>query len=524
MSRRYSVYGVNGLFLLVLVLQSANFLVQDMPQYVRLILNEALLVLLPSLVYLRWAGLPFRETVRLRSPGWRTAVASFFVGAGLYPVSVISGSIIQTLLGYQFLDTGSLLPQTPLEGVLAILAYAVMAPLCEEVFARGIIQRTYEERFGPGRAILFAGGLFIVFHLSLLQGLTIIPLSLALGYVYWRSESLVASILTHFGANAMAALVVTSGVFWTKAPQVLLSPLNAGIGLVLAVAGLWVLRRNTSPSRRKLEQTQPRRFKHAWPLLVAGLFYLVLIGIEFTAGRSPERFQDPVIVGEAQLQQAVEWNYAVCNAADDPVGEMHCRLEPQGDTIVLYWDSIHQAYDVQVPGGRYMGSNVAKEKKVALQRDGGQPLHGEIIEEFDWGRSETRWSFDGQKFSVRHRSSEGPDETFELAFEQSDHSVVLESSSWPWVLSSLPFAPGYVGSAYHFTPYTWRQATQDNGPVLEKVLVTVNGPETLETPTGPMQTWNVTVDQSQKAWYAVDAPHILLKHDNAMETMVLLVH
>ena len=83
-----------------------------------------------------------------------------------------------------------------------------MAPLCEEVLARGVIQRAYES-FGPRRAILYVGGLFVIFHLSLLQGLGIIPLALALGYVYWRSQSLVASILAHFGANAMAALVLT---------------------------------------------------------------------------------------------------------------------------------------------------------------------------------------------------------------------------------------------------------------------------------------------------------------------------
>jgi membrane protease YdiL (CAAX protease family) len=513
--------------LIVLALQLLNFFLLSVPQYPRLILNEALFVLLPSLLYLRWAGLPFHETVRLRNPGWKVALASFFIGAGLYPISVVSGAVLNMLLGYNLAGTEALLPQNPSEGVLAIIAYAVMAPLCEEIFSRGIIQRAYEGRFSPGKAILLAGGLFIMFHLSLLQGLTIIPLSLALGYVYWRSSSLVASILTHFGANAMAALVVTSNVFWKDATSVLVSPLSVGIGLLLTGGGFWLLRNSTSAAPKKPNDVRSKGFKRAWPLLLAGLLYLIVIGYEFTTTRFPERFHDPVTVGATQLENATAWNYEMHNAADDPVAEVRCRLEPEGNTIVLHWESVHQAYDVQTPGGRYMGGNVTKEEELSFRRADGQPLQGTLIGEFDWGRTETEWSFDGEHFFIHHKSSQRPDEVFELALEDSSQSLVLESTSWPWVLRSLPFASGYVGTAYYFKPYTWRQATQDNGPVVERVLVTVTGPETLGTPTGTLQAWKVkvgcppAVGQAETAWYSVDAPHVLLKHHNGFETMVL---
>ena len=526
MSQRHSVYSVNILVLLVLVLQLLNFFLASVPQYPRMILNEFLLVLVPSLLYLRWADLPFRETLRLRRPGWQTAMSSFFIGVGLYPISIISGALFQMLLGYNLAGTEALLPQTPAEAVLAMIAYAVMAPLCEEIFARGIIQRAYEDRFGPGKAILFAGGLFIVFHLSLLQGLTIIPLSLALGYVYWRSSSLAASILTHFGANAMAALVVTSNVFWKDAPSVLISPLSAGIGLLLTIVGFWILKRSTSPDAAKPTEVRSKHLKHAWPLLLAGLLYLVVIGYEFATARFPEQFQDPVTLGAAQLENAAEWSYEIRNVANDPVAEVHCRLEPEGDTIILHWNSVHQAYDVQVPRGRYMGGNITKEEKVSFKRADGQPLQGTLIGEFDWGSSETQWEFDGRQFFIHYANSQWPDESFELALEGNSKSLVLESTSWPWILRSLPFASNYVGSAYYFKPYTWRQATQDNGPVLERVVVSVTGPETLGTSTGSLQAWKVTVGCPpqvglETAWYSVDAPHVLLQHHNGFETMVL---
>ena len=98
MSKRHSLYAVNILFLIVLLLQLLNFFVADMPQYPRMILNEALFVLLPSLLYLRWAGLPFKETVCLGNAGWQVNLASFLMGAGLYPISIVLAGIVQMIL------------------------------------------------------------------------------------------------------------------------------------------------------------------------------------------------------------------------------------------------------------------------------------------------------------------------------------------------------------------------------------------------------------------------------------------
>ena len=113
MSRRHSVFTVNLLFLIILLLQLLNFFLADIPQYVRLILNEAFFILLPSLLYLRWAGLPFKETMRLRNPEPRTAVGSFLIGAGFYPISVILGAIMQVLLKLPAAGAEDILPKTP---------------------------------------------------------------------------------------------------------------------------------------------------------------------------------------------------------------------------------------------------------------------------------------------------------------------------------------------------------------------------------------------------------------------------
>jgi|LSQX01.2.fsa_nt_gb membrane protease YdiL (CAAX protease family) len=521
MSQRHSIFGVNVLFLIVLVLQSANFFLFAIPQYLRLILNEAFFVLLPSLLYLRWAGLPWRQTLRLNNPGWRTALASLALGVGLYPASVMVGALIQTLLGYQLLDAEALLPQTPGEAVLAILAYAIMAPLCEEIFARGIIQRTYEHQFSPGRAMLFSGAMFIVFHLSLLQGLTIIPLTLALSYVYWRSRSLAASILTHLGANAMAALVVTSGVFWKQAPQILLSPFSAALGLLLAGAGLRALKKDTSPAKGRPESLNPKQFRQFWPLLAAAALYLVVMGLEFSTTRLSEGFHDPIQVGAAPWDRAVSWSHIIRNRLDDPIGEGTGHLQPEEEKIILSWSSEQKAYDIQTDGGRFLGSEHIKTIEATWRQKDGTPLQGTATFQFDHGSSETIWSFDGLTFLVHYREAAQPVQTFEVPLEEGVETLILEDSSWPWVLSSLPFAPGYRGSAYLFAPYTWRHETGDNGPLFEPVTVRVTGPESLETPAGSTPAWKVTINRGKTAWYTAEVPHTLLQYDNTIETVVL---
>ncbi len=519
MSQRPKIYHANILFLVVLCLQATNFLFWGMPQFVRMILNEALFVLLPALVYLKLARLPFRETVRLRRPGWTVAVASWLIGAGLYPLAAISTAVYQQLLGYHSFGAERLLPHTALEGVLAIIAYAVMAPLCEEVLARGIIQRAYEE-LGPRRAILLAGGLFIIFHLSLVQGLGIIPLALALGYVYRRSESLVASMLTHFGANALAALVVTSSVFWQGAQGVLLSTPALLSGLVLAAAGLWLLRRATHPAAPEPASAERAPLWRAWPLLLAGLLYAGVVSVEVVGARFPERHLPPVQVEAAPWSTPVEWQYEIRNIIDAPVGEAQCTLTPDEDAMALLCRSQHHAYDVDTGHGRFIGGEGEIVAEGRWRRADGMALGGKMEQTFQ-RRSRTAWTFDGRQFVVVEQEGDEPEKPFTLPLEAEKSPFILPARVWPWTLTALPFADDYTAAAYVFHPYTWRQATQDSGPQAQLVAIMVVGQEEIGTPAGTFTAWKVQVGDRETAWYTVDAPHILIQYCDGAETWVL---
>jgi hypothetical protein len=437
-------------------------------------------------------------------------------------LAAISTGVYQTLLGYRVFGSERLLPHTPLEAVLAIVAYAVMAPLCEEVLARGVIQRAYEG-LGPRRTILIAGELFIVFHLSLPQGLGIIPLALALGYVYWRSESLVASILTHFGANLLAALFLTSGFFWQDAGTVLLSMPALLIGISVAVVALWWLRRTTSPVAAEPLSAEKPRLRRVWPLLLAGLLYSAVIGVEFVGARFPERILAPLTVDAAPWDGPSVWRYEIHNIIDDPVGQAQCDLTPDADAIALHCHSEHRAYEIDTGHGRYIGGDDEMVLSARWRRADGMPLQGETQVQSSLGLYRRQWTFDGAQFSVIQQDPDEPEKRLELPFEPAGKTTpfMMAESAWPWVLSSLPFTEGYAAGAHLFRPYTWREATQDSGPQTQLLLLMVTGTEEVTTPAGTFTAWRVQVGEREIAWYAVDAPHILVQYFNGMETWLL---
>jgi membrane protease YdiL (CAAX protease family) len=85
------------------------------------------------------------------------------LGAGRFPLSAVSGGVLQQILGYTVFELpADAIPTTVGMGIHAIIAYAVMAPLCEEFLFRGVIQPVYQRPVGLF-AVFFVGLLFIVF-------------------------------------------------------------------------------------------------------------------------------------------------------------------------------------------------------------------------------------------------------------------------------------------------------------------------------------------------------------------------
>ncbi|OON70324.1 CPBP family intramembrane glutamic endopeptidase [Hymenobacter sp. CRA2] len=87
---------------------------------------------------------------------------------------------------------------------LALVVMCVGAPVLEEWLMRGLLLPGLTRNYGAGRAILQTSLLFGIIHLNPPQALSAFLLGLFLGWLYTRTQSLMACIAVH-AINNMAA-------------------------------------------------------------------------------------------------------------------------------------------------------------------------------------------------------------------------------------------------------------------------------------------------------------------------------
>jgi membrane protease YdiL (CAAX protease family) len=85
-----------------------------------------------------------------------------------------------------------------------LLAVAVVAPICEEIFFRGYVFTAVNRTRGWPLAFASSSVLFAVSHLNLQALLPILVIGIGLCFLYWRTTSLVPSIVAHMLNNAVA--------------------------------------------------------------------------------------------------------------------------------------------------------------------------------------------------------------------------------------------------------------------------------------------------------------------------------
>jgi membrane protease YdiL (CAAX protease family) len=524
---------INLLYLVALLLLISNALLAWMPQYVRLTFTQLVFVFLPAYLYLRLKRQPILERVRWRWPDWKLLVLSLLIGMTLYPLSAASAGVLQQLLGYVHLPVpDDVIPTSVLMGVLAVVAYAVLAPLCEEFLFRGVIQPAYE-RLGPKWAVFFVGFLFIAFHLSLLQGLSIILLALAIGFVNYRTRSLQAAILTHFGANVLAALVLTNDLFRTGAQAVLFSMPVLIASPVVALAALIALIRLTRGIPQPPATLEPDERTFAlttiWPLLIAGILFLLLIGLEFWIARSPDVVTDPLILQAAEWEGTRNWAYEIRNPADEVVGDGDCSLAREDSLINLDCTSVVIAYEVRIGNSFWSSAGGERIDQFTWHAADGSLVSGQTTMELADGnyRAEIRWTIDDGGIEVQANVAGEEESSFLVPWdetpgaENSDLPIVTDLAA-PWQLIALSLEPGEIGQTMRFNPYTWRPATEDTGPATARWLVRVAGRDEISTPAGAFDAWRVTFGQHHEVWVVDDTmPATPVRFFNGMETWSL---
>jgi len=512
MNKSLSIFSANLLFALTLVLVvTLGAAVQSASLAWGLIATEVFLIALPALLFLRSSGTPLRQGLRLSLPETGFPKTRFLreiwflalfvaLGAAMYFFGLLIDGIMAQLSGLPAVPIqDSLLPKTGFDMAVYFVALAVSAPLCEEILFRGAVQGAYERHKSPLTAILVTAVLFAFYHLRLTGLPALLPVALVLGYVVWRTGSLYAGMLIHFGNNGASAL---NNILYFSTGQGLpfLSLWSGLAGLALAVILLALITRiYPRPAAQPAPEPAPRRswLVAYWPLLPAAAVYLAVAGMTLAAALLPKAAPASQIqYGFPSVNSAVTSHYDIANQGGQAVGTLDCTLIPEGARIALTCKRAIRAYELQT-GSSYFKDGDHTDTLNATW-DGATMA----LESFDFERK----SSDGSAYRSALKDGmlvttfgvDGAQEAMELP-----QYAVIEFE-WAWQAALLKANSG----ASYSLPLVWMLSQgagstphAEAGPSVTDEVLRVGDDETLALPGGSVAARSLTLGR-QTAWYA----------------------
>jgi ABC-2 type transport system permease protein/sodium transport system permease protein len=167
-----------------------------------------------------WLGrVRLATALRLARPGWQGCAAALLLGLCLWPwaheVILLQRWAGFATLGQEHLEQvrKELEQWRTLPPVVFVLGLAVVPAVVEELFFRGYLFTALSSAARPWPAVLGSAALFGLFHLLGAGALTVerfLPsalLGVVLGWVCWRTGSVVPGILLHAAHNGLLVLL-----------------------------------------------------------------------------------------------------------------------------------------------------------------------------------------------------------------------------------------------------------------------------------------------------------------------------
>ena len=92
--------------------------------------------------------------------------------------------------------------------IYSFLAAVIFAPVLEELLFRGIILEGFLHNYSPKKAILWSALIFGIAHANPLQFLNAFFAGLFIGWIYFKTRSLIPGIMIHFINNLINFLIM----------------------------------------------------------------------------------------------------------------------------------------------------------------------------------------------------------------------------------------------------------------------------------------------------------------------------
>ncbi len=517
LKKTLSIIQANRLYLATMLLVvSVGALLQSLSFSWGLLLTELLLILLPTLWILRHNQIDLRESGGLKKTRATLLLVATLLGAGAWLVTSLVEILMVHITGYIPPTPKGMLPTTAFQAVLIFVGLVFAAPICEEILFRGTIQPAYQKQTTRTLAVLVPSLLFAFYHFRL-QGLpSLLLISFLLGYTYWRTQSLTVTMVLHAANNFLAAIVlIRAGLFPTL--ELPFPSLQASaFGILMLVVGLVLLQRLIPHPQmlveREIEPGKLSRWKVLWPILLAGVLFIVVAIQEISQARSSAT----LAFDGNQLPVSALWVYEIQHKGGEKIGESLCQWHQGEVDSNLSCQRAFEGFEIQTDTGYFSSLAGTSSLNVQWQTDN---LH--LVSLFQKNLND--------KYEHNWQVKE-LDENLLLSIQAENlaqdslsfSALTLVEEEWFWRLMGLDFIPGKSYKVEYLIPLTWRQETEDNGSQIKQEKLTITGPESISVPAGEFQSWKVSLSNGQTAWYSVEQPTILLRFDANMFNLLLV--
>lgn len=166
---------------------------------------------------------------------------SFFIGRAAAVVSAYFFKLVQLIIGKEFTSIDLSSNGSAYNNIFNIVAFTILAPVCEELIFRGIITNN-SSRFGNMSAIITSGIFFGLYHMNYEQIIYAAVLGMCCGFIFIKTKSLIPCILMHMFFNffgSVASLFPSEAL--TNIQKMDLQYINDHIILCLALSFVLIL-------------------------------------------------------------------------------------------------------------------------------------------------------------------------------------------------------------------------------------------------------------------------------------------
>ena len=179
-----------------------------------LLITEYLIILLPSLLFIKAKGRSIKKTLRLNKIGLRQIILVIGITILTYPIAVFFFSFLLTIINlFREITPSSVpMPHDGLQYLISFFIIAVSPGICEEVLFRGVMLDSYSKT-GYKKSIIITALLFGMFHFNILNFIGPTILGIVFGIMVYKTNSIYSSMIGHTVNNGIA---LTLGFFLNK--------------------------------------------------------------------------------------------------------------------------------------------------------------------------------------------------------------------------------------------------------------------------------------------------------------------